>query len=316
MNATTEFKKRNLFPEYPQDLNDAVSGIRRLQDTYQLDVPSFVEGKIGGVQYDAKLSSSDCADIGLILVLTGNSHLSDIWFKLAIQKFENHPENEILGHTIERCYQFAILSKSVQNDLEAAVSLADTLLEINSSIQEVIESREDFLKDINEHKKKGIPLEIRAAPIKPPTYLKYEKGCRGEFEKKLVNLNCFYKFKNIIPFKIEKVHSNPEIIVIHDVISDKEINTLKKISKPLLTRATIFNVDKRAGMAGNDRTSQYAWFEDKNHRLIRTLNKRIEDMTGLSMRFAEKIQVMNYGLGGHYSTHYDYFEVPKNVVFF
>uniref|UniRef100_T1H3X7 Prolyl 4-hydroxylase alpha subunit domain-containing protein n=1 Tax=Megaselia scalaris TaxID=36166 RepID=T1H3X7_MEGSC len=194
VNATTEFKKRNLFPEYPQDLNDAVSGIRRLQDTYQLDVPSFVEGKIGGVQYDAKLSSSDCADIGLILVLTGNSHLSDIWFKLAIQKFENHPENEILGHTIERSYQFAILSKSVQNDLEAAVSLADTLLKINPSIQEFVFNFKHSLVYLNDIEHGGATvfpeLDIGVNPRKGSAVFWYNLKENGDGDTRTIHAAC------------------------------------------------------------------------------------------------------------------------------
>lgn len=274
----------------------------------------FINGEISGTQYKAKLSTEDCVDIGLVLVLTGNSHLSDVWFEAAIESFIDKPENKILGHTLERCYQFAILSKSLQDDLEAAVVLCDTLLAINPSIKEVVESREEYIKKMKEQKETGIPPTKRKSPLKTPTFLKYEKGCRGEYPvKSNSNLKCFWRTNNIIPFKVEVVHSDPEVLIIHDVISDREIETLKSIAKPLLRRATMFNVDRRSGMAGNDRTSQYAWFEDKDHPLIKVLNRRIGYMTGLSMRFAEKIQVMNYGLGGHYSTHYDYFDPPKNV---
>ncbi|KAL5282876.1 hypothetical protein ACFFRR_005737 [Megaselia abdita] len=312
LKKTSVLKQNYLFPEYPKDLNDAVSGIRRLQDTYKLNIKSFANGEIDGTQYDSKLSSEDCVDIGLVLVLTGNIHLSDVWFEVSIDKFIDHPENKIIGHTIERCYQFAILSKSLQDDLEGAVSIADTLLAINPSLTEVVESREDYIKQIGELKKKGVPLQKRSSPIKPSTFLKYEAGCRGEYPAKSTKLNCFLNLKNMTPFKVEQVHSNPEIVIVHDFISDTEIEILKSIAKPLLTRATIFNVDKRAGIAGNDRTSQYAWFEENDHSLIPILNRRIGGMTELSMRFAEKIQVMNYGLGGHYSTHYDYFDPPRN----
>ena len=43
------------------------------------------------------------------------------------------------------------------------------------------------------------------------------------------------------------------------------------------------------------------------------INQRIEDVTGLTMSTAESLQVLNYGVGGHYVPHYDYFEVSSNL---
>lgn len=38
------------------------------------------------------------------------------------------------------------------------------------------------------------------------------------------------------------------------------------------------------------------------------LNTRIESFTGFSTKTAEKYQIVNYGLGGHYLPHYDSFK--------
>lgn len=38
-----------------------------------------------------------------------------------------------------------------------------------------------------------------------------------------------------------------------------------------------------------------------------SLNSRIESFTGLSTKYAEPYQIVNYGLGGHYLPHSDSF---------
>ena len=39
------------------------------------------------------------------------------------------------------------------------------------------------------------------------------------------------------------------------------------------------------------------------------ISHRISAVTGLDMDFAEELQVVNYGIGGHYEPHFDYADV-------
>ena len=39
--------------------------------------------------------------------------------------------------------------------------------------------------------------------------------------------------------------------------------------------------------------------------------KRIEDMTGLTTSTAEPFHVLNYGVGGHYDAHIDFFDLAS-----
>lgn len=55
------------------------------------------------------------------------------------------------------------------------------------------------------------------------------------------------------------------------------------------------------------RVSKSAWLEDEEHTYVRNVGQRITDMTGLSLESAEKLQVVNYGIGGHYEPHIDFF---------
>lgn len=54
------------------------------------------------------------------------------------------------------------------------------------------------------------------------------------------------------------------------------------------------------------RISKSAWFRDGKHKVIADITNRVRDMSGFSMKSAENLQVVNYGIGGFYDTHYDY----------
>lgn len=63
------------------------------------------------------------------------------------------------------------------------------------------------------------------------------------------------------------------------------------------------------------RTSQTAWFSPDSDPLVQKINRRIEAVTGLSTDMekshSELMQVANYGMGGHYTPHYDYLIVDR-----
>lgn len=42
---------------------------------------------------------------------------------------------------------------------------------------------------------------------------------------------------------------------------------------------------------------------------VTQVDNRIEAVTGLTMSTAEQLQVVNYGIGGHYEPHYDFSRV-------
>lgn len=51
-----------------------------------------------------------------------------------------------------------------------------------------------------------------------------------------------------------------------------------------------------------------AWLKDTVDPMLVTLNHRIAALTGLDVRppYAEYLQVVNYGIGGHYEPHFDH----------
>lgn len=65
-----------------------------------------------------------------------------------------------------------------------------------------------------------------------------------------------------------------------------------------------------SGVDPRQRISNVAWLKKEDHAIIQNINNRIEDMTGLTTKTAEDLQVTNYGAGGFFAPHNDY--ISKN----
>jgi len=59
----------------------------------------------------------------------------------------------------------------------------------------------------------------------------------------------------------------------------------------------------------NYRISKSAWLRDGDHEVVDRVGKRISTVTGLNLQTAEELQIVNYGLGGHYEPHFDFARV-------
>lgn len=57
------------------------------------------------------------------------------------------------------------------------------------------------------------------------------------------------------------------------------------------------------------RISKSAWLKEYDDFVVEKVAKRVEAMTGLTTETAEELQVVNYGVGGHYDPHYDFARV-------
>ena len=59
-----------------------------------------------------------------------------------------------------------------------------------------------------------------------------------------------------------------------------------------------------------------AWLKDTVDPVLGTLDHRIAALTGLDVQppYAEYLQVVNYGIGGHYEPHFDHATVTMGSV--
>jgi hypothetical protein len=61
----------------------------------------------------------------------------------------------------------------------------------------------------------------------------------------------------------------------------------------------------------NYRISKSAWLQEHEHKHVAAVSRRVEHMTSMSVETAEELQVVNYGIGGHYEPHFDFARVGR-----
>lgn len=101
----------------------------------------------------------------------------------------------------------------------------------------------------------------------------------------------------------------------HDLMTESESRQVREMAAPRLQRAKVQSDMNNTNEVSGTRTSQTAWFSTDGHEIVERINRRISAVTGLSTDMSdshsELMQVANYGMGGHYTPHYDYLIVDR-----
>ncbi|XP_077497740.1 prolyl 4-hydroxylase subunit alpha-3-like [Amblyomma americanum] len=107
---------------------------------------------------------------------------------------------------------------------------------------------------------------------------------------------------SLAPFAVEALSAaEPRVWLIHNFLSATECAALRRLPETLAP-AEVVNTD--GGTVVQDvRTAEMAWLKDNANTSV--LYRRTEVLTGLSLESAEELQVLNYGIGGHYDAHID-----------
>lgn len=286
-----------------EDLDGAAAALIRLQVTYGLNTSSMAQGvlkskmtSVPTIDTSARLSSRDCFFLGQHSLNENLLEQSIDWFQTAMVKadedwYPNSSNIEILPH------------------LEAAVKQLENLENEPARLNQMVLDDETAKPQLFDE---ILPMEVEQR--------QYRSLCRGErlrahsMDK---NLSCRYFYGHDAYFLLNPIRQeirslDPYIVVLHDVISDREIKILKEVSTPKLMRSSHygFNGSFERSLL---RTSANAWLTDDDHPEIKHINRRLSMITGLnvdhSMNDAEFYQVVNYGIGGHYVPHHDFLQM-------
>ncbi|XP_060943079.1 prolyl 4-hydroxylase subunit alpha-1b isoform X3 [Limanda limanda] len=344
--------QRKYFPT-DEDQTGAAKALLRLQDTYRLDANTISTGDLPGVTHKIRMTVEDCYELGKIAYSDVDYYHTELWMAQALRQLDEGEESTLDSVTVLDYLSYSIYQ---QGDIERALVLTMRLLELDPEHQRANGNRKYFEFQLEKQKKAEESESIvkkergtretgeKKKPRKNitnqllPERKKYEMLCRGEgirmTPRRQSRLFCRY-FDNkhnpkyvLAPVKQQDEWDRPYIVRYLDIISDKEMSTVKQLAKPRLRRATISNpitgvletapyrISKRRATVhdpqtgklttANYRVSKSAWLTGYEDPLIDKINQRIEDLTGLEMDTAEELQVANYGVGGQYEPHFDF----------
>ncbi|EEF23697.1 prolyl 4-hydroxylase alpha subunit, putative [Ricinus communis] len=108
--------------------------------------------------------------------------------------------------------------------------------------------------------------------------------------------------------KVVMVCTAPRIALFDDVLSDAECDALIAASRSRLQRSKVVANRGSGEFVDDTRTSYGAYFNKGENSLVATIQRRIAELTRWPLTHAEPLQILNYGLGGEYLPHFDYFE--------
>ncbi|KAH8332618.1 hypothetical protein KR074_007469, partial [Drosophila pseudoananassae] len=248
--------------------------------------------------YETQLDWSDCYEIGVQLFEIGDYLTSEEWLEKALVLLEENLEEEhgAVYKSDIREY-LALVSFELGHTKRAKSLLNENFAQLTLKFLEISKRKEILAQDDF------------------PWFANYSRLCQGKrlIEKNDNILNCYldgrrHAFFTLAPLKVEQVHLDPEINVYHGVLSTQQISSiLTESNKKERIRSGV------AGENGEDRTvkdirvSQQTWLNYSTP-IMKYVSRINEYISGLTMQGAEEMQVANYGVGGQYEPHPDYFE--------
>jgi len=327
-NLTTNLDYYGLRWPKDEDLNGAAIGLMRLQDTYRLDTSSLANGILNGKYYGPPLSANDCYELGRQTYNNGDYFHTNIWMDEALRQFEQETEKTVSKADI---LEYLAFSAYMTGNIRRALKLTSEMLKLEPEhprgagnleyYQQTLEKKgasmqkrgEDGLGDADETVN-ILKEQRRRDDDLGEERVHYEQLCRGEefvpqdMKSKLV---CRYTtgkhpFLILGPVKEEEVYLKPRIVLFHELITDSEIETIKKLATPRFKRATVQNYKTGELETANYRISKTAWLKEHEHKHVADIYRKASHLTGLNMETSEELQVSNYGIGGHYEPHYDF----------
>ncbi|KAH8280881.1 hypothetical protein KR054_003107, partial [Drosophila jambulina] len=299
------------------ELEGALDGILRLQFVYRLKAKDLAKGVLDGVDYGTQLNSEHCVDIARLALRDQHPRLAHSWLLEATDRLTPGEKSEELKPQI-----LAMLTqaKAELGDFKGMNETYQELLQIQPASEEYVKNYESFLQaqgdkvSLNETKiiEEHGPIPDESEMVTP--FQAFCLTCSGHWQPKpheLRNLRCGYMsethpFLWIAPFKVEELNHDPLIVLYHDVIYQSEIDTIKELTRNTFERGMILG--RHNSTVSNVRTSQTSFIPVTTHKVLGTIDRRVEDMTDLHMKYAEDHQFANYGIGGHYGEHFDWFD--------
>jgi len=322
LNQVSNLRESSVVPK-EDDLHGAAVALVRLQDTYLLNVTDLAEGHFYGVE-DSKhhvfqsrrdLSGRDCLFVARHAFTAGYYDKALQWAQAALVQAVRKGNDEA---------EASKLHDQVNDFIRHASRVHDDVLERQgprgNSWQTNFHPTNKKFRLGHSEKYSSLAQEKFA----PKLYQQqtedeenehYERLCRGEklrSPKVEAGLRCRLITRNhpsllLQPLKVEEQSNDPMIVVLHDLLTDRQTDILRELGEPKLA-TSMHRGGEGKFVRSMIRTSKNAWLEEHENASLPLIRSRMEIVTGLILGPAtasEYFQIANYGIGGLYQSHTD-----------
>nr|XP_043067800.1 prolyl 4-hydroxylase subunit alpha-1 [Drosophila bipectinata] len=299
-------------PKLPtkKDLIETTNGLYIMQSVYSMKISKMAKGIFQGVDYNSSLNAFECFTMAMFLEELDELIYAKQWLEVSLDFY---------------------MKDTVNRDLYAELGFSSIMIyELYASVLHRLGNGRDNLT-VNDTLRSLNPegFGIEKDQIQEPDMIlekenweAYTTFCSTENRPSKSNLYCFYKrntshFLYLAPLKLEILSLNPYMVFYHDVISDNDIFLIKVEGQKNLTRARTFNLKSNNREEDSGRTTKVGWLDNNSLAIVQKMNKLVEDMTNLDLSSSAVYEVLNYGIGGFYGAHVDYYydDFQKNDEF-
>ena len=102
--------------------------------------------------------------------------------------------------------------------------------------------------------------------------------------------------------------ADPRVIVFGNLLSGAECDELIALARARLERSETVQTDTGASEVNESRTSQGMFFDRGEHPVCARIEARMAALMHWPLENGEGLQVLRYGPGAEYKSHYDYFD--------
>ncbi|KAK4299461.1 hypothetical protein Pmani_028247 [Petrolisthes manimaculis] len=235
------------------DLRGATLALTRLQMIYRIPVGSFMAGHLANNTTSLKLNLEDCLRIAKASYEEQGYSYSIIWFHYC--------------H-----YLAAAAAATTATNINTNTLPTTTTTDITTYIRRVEKEHNDRFLEDNENffqervRSYGGWRVLHDSSIGPV--------CRGEQVKVSLRGSPHLLLR---PLHTEHLHTDPEILLFHNVLSHVEMQLLRNISYDKIVQIQV-------------RVSHTSWLDPPDHPLIARLNARFSHITGLDMQPGEGLR--------------------------
>ncbi|XP_030371019.1 prolyl 4-hydroxylase subunit alpha-1 [Scaptodrosophila lebanonensis] len=267
-----------------ENLEEAIRGLLRIKETYELNERDMSRGLLWHKQYDSKLSALDCFEMAQYLFKMDKCNESFKWIQIGLELHDKTPQvlHELLGTDRANIWMQIGALHSAMNDADGAAMALKTAIKYGS----------------NEQRKQAKVFSQGIAH-----YHAHLENCRHPGTLPVRSeLKCRYNtlttpFLRLAPLKLEELSRDPYLVLYHDVVQASQMLHIRQLAESRLNHSTV-----GTGQTLEGRTSMSAGLSRNE---TQQLHQSIIDMTGFDITNSEALSVLNYGMAGQYIYHHD-----------